>query len=64
MSRKHFEALAHELRRVRPAGRDDLENEQWIECCKAVATACRSVAPTFDREKFLKACGFPGELSL
>ena len=53
MTRKHFEALAAELRQVKSAN----AWETWIGCVEATATVCARFNPTFDRARFLTACG-------
>jgi hypothetical protein len=50
MSRKHFQALADELKAV---GAD-------LVTCQAVARACRQFNSNFDTYRFLKACGQEG----
>ncbi len=55
MTRKHFEALAHELKIQKPE--TDLGRAQWEYDCRAVANACAASNGRFDRGRFLRACG-------
>jgi hypothetical protein len=63
MTKKHFIALAQELKSVRPVtwmqkpvvGR--AEHSAWYEACNAVATACKRHNPAFDWQRFMDACG-------
>ena len=50
MTRKHFEALALEISKI-----PDRES-RWA-AYNAVATACESFNPKFDRSVFCHACG-------
>ncbi len=56
MRKKHFEAIAAALEFTRPSGGDALE--QWRSCVEAVTLAVATSNPAFDRERFLKACGY------
>ena len=49
MTRKHFEALAAEIRQIP----DKVAREQ---AARAVARACRQFNPNFDMSRFLAAC--------
>jgi len=55
MSRKHFIALANELRLMRPAP-DTLQAEQWMRDVRAIARACEKNSTTFKRARFIEAC--------
>jgi hypothetical protein len=64
MSKKHFIALAVELRDSRPFEEDDederivwIRRMQWNHDVKGVARACRVSHVNFDYDKFIKACG-------
>lgn len=50
MSKKHFKVLAEEISLI-----EDLD-ARW-EAAHAVVRACVRLAPNFDREKFVEACG-------
>lgn len=50
LTRKHFEALAVEIRQIP----DKVAREQ---AAYAVARACRQLNPHFDMARFLAACG-------
>lgn len=50
MTKKHFKILAEELLFIQ-----DLE-VRWV-AAEAVAQACVRLAPNFNREKFMEACG-------
>lgn len=69
MTRKHFNELAAELKHVKPDSKYceyDSDNPsfagcawmQWKKDCEAIADVCRRFHPAFDRERFLKACGY------
>jgi hypothetical protein len=67
LTRKHFAAIAAELKRQRPdaADKDAFERTPWEagtydEWCTVVlgmADVCRSFNPMFKRERFYDACG-------
>ncbi len=58
MTKKHFEALAFELKAERPGdGWDPNKRVQWELDVKAVASVAGRFNPAFDRGRFLKACG-------
>jgi hypothetical protein len=50
MSRKHFQALADEISKI---------EDKWARAAafNAVAAACESFNPLFDRVIFQRACG-------
>lgn len=62
MTKKHFKALAEELRGVRPEGEFSPQRQReflvWSRCIHAVEDVCREVNPRFDRERFRTACGY------
>ena len=60
MTKKHFEALALELKDCKPKGTDKQAEsfiEQWRRDCLAVAQVCSQFNPRFDWGYFLEACG-------
>lgn len=61
MTKKHFIALARELRAVMPT--DDANMlEQWGNDVMAVARACKASNPAFNTRAFVAACGVPNLL--
>ena len=62
MTRKHFEALAAELKRVGPAYWIDATSRDTVHMAaiQAVADVCARFNPNFDRARFLAACGVEG----
>ena len=50
MTRKHFEALAKNIRRI-------MDPHVRLNAALAVAAAGQEVKPRFDHETFYKACG-------
>lgn len=65
MSKKHFIALALELKHVRPVTLSQhptaialraVQDETWTLCVRAVANACERHALAFDRKRFIDAC--------
>jgi hypothetical protein len=67
MSRKHFQAIAEELRRQRPhlpfgyAASPDWERgayDEWATVVIGMADVLRSFNPGFKRDRFYAACGF------
>ena len=57
MTKKHFKALAEELRNTRPIG-TYIDRFQWQRDVNAVAKVCGMSNPNFDEDRFLTACGF------
>jgi len=72
LTRKVFEALAHELNQRRPSnphdhlsgyvlGWDmelyDAQLAMWHDMVEAVAQGLREANPRFDKDRFFKACG-------
>jgi hypothetical protein len=60
MQKRHFNALASNLRHVRPDAANDNSATAlcgWTQAVNAVADACRQFNPNFDRARFLAACG-------
>jgi hypothetical protein len=60
MSKKHFIRLASCLSDNQPVSSThhfDIALEQWQTDCRAIASACLTVNPRFDRQRFLTACG-------
>ena len=54
MTKKHFEALADALAKIRPpVWRTD---SPWNASVRAVADVCAEINPRFDRDKFVRAC--------
>ena len=70
MTKKHFDALAAEIRcqqpqvPVNPDGSYDhdttIRYRQWVLGAAMVADVCARFNPNFDRARFLKACGVEG----
>lgn len=63
MTRRYFEAIAKALSEVDDPGRPNADDYYcgWLDSCKAVADACASFNPSFDKKRFLGACGHPGD---
>lgn len=60
MTRKHFKALAEALLSEKPGSNwSPNKHVQWRLDCRAVASALKSLSPTFKPAVFLKACGLP-----
>ena len=57
MSKKHFIALAANLRSQCPENALPGIYEQWEADVSAVAEVCARFSPRFDRARFLAACG-------
>ncbi len=68
MSKKHFEALAARLHACKPGGENKYAStkakhvaqgrmEQWRDMVRAVASVCGTFNGSFDRQRFLTACG-------
>ena len=55
MTRKHFEALARELKARQPSTKD--QRIGWFQAVSAVMSAAEQFNPRFDRKKFYAACG-------
>jgi hypothetical protein len=64
VTRKHFIALASELKYRKPHTVPPMRWTDaiggWQAACEAVANAAGRFNPAFDRERFLKACGYYG----
>ena len=67
LSRKHFESIADGIKNLKLALIDrndfisrDLEcdNQPFIDMVDDMCYMCRKDNPNFDRDKFIKACGF------
>jgi len=68
MSRKHFQAIADELRRQRPDAADKNAfdrtpweagtYDEWATVVIGMADVLRSFNPGFKRDRFYAACGF------
>ena len=64
MTRKHFQAIADELASARPVeGSPDVKHawqahHTWKRICEQMASMLRTQNPNFDRERFLRACGY------
>jgi hypothetical protein len=54
MTRKHFNALAANLRHAKPANPDQFLG--WQAAVYAVCDACKAANPGFDRDRFMLAC--------
>ena len=65
MIRQHFARIAWGLRHCNPRHRGlDIASDgffwaeaQWLETVSAVADACAESNPSFDRDRFNRACG-------
>ena len=59
MSRKHFKALAAELKFTKPSpDKGDAAMIQWRSDVRAVSRVCDRMNPSFDAPRFLEACGY------
>lgn len=71
MTKMHFEGLAIALKHAKPENnqpkgfKDKLDTAihdtlvmQWKTDCEFIAEACKSFNPAFNKERFLKACGY------
>lgn len=64
MTRKVFNELAARLKHVKPersplSSCDNFcDGVQWRADVEAIADVCARFNPSFDRERFLKACGY------
>jgi hypothetical protein len=60
MTKKHFEALADALARIRPTSESEATFTQrlgaWSEVVSTVANVGQFHNPLFGREKFVRAC--------
>ena len=59
MTKKHFIALADELKDLEPQGKDYSNGDEfrgayntWKQCCYAIAGFCRSQNSNFNRERW------------
>ena len=65
MSKRHFEAIAYELRKQRPEPegfadpdrRQDCEFDLWRAIVVSMADVCYASNGRFDRERFYRAAG-------
>lgn len=57
MSRKHFVALAQQLRNVKPSTDEREQFAQWVRAVDAISAAARHFNPRFDANRFRVACG-------
>lgn len=58
MSRKFYERLAKEYKMATPgSSRDSSEYAIWIHMVYLTANTINELAGTFDKSRFLKACG-------
>jgi hypothetical protein len=57
MTRKHFEALAAALKNSKPTFPDHLATVQWKNDVSAIADACATINPNFDKDRFKAVCG-------
>ena len=56
MTRKHFEAIAADLKRQADYA-NDVEYGAILDVCLALSHTFKEFNPAFDRDRFLKACG-------
>lgn len=59
MSKKHFEALAEAVRKLRAESTDGV-NVNVNHVAGELAKVCLNANPRFDALYFLEACGVPG----
>jgi hypothetical protein len=57
MSRKHFEALAKEIKSSLAAATDTAARMAVVELAGRIARVCSDHNPNFDDRRFLVACG-------
>lgn len=58
MSRKHFQAIANELKYIKPDPDDGIHvMAQWRVTVTVMADVCSQFNSAFDRQRFLDACG-------
>lgn len=55
MQKRHFEALALQLKYERPPSQSAAKSYQWEKDVKAVARACFN--SKFNKDRFIEACG-------
>ena len=60
MPRKHYKIIAEALAESKPQSKISLsvELETWMSVVLTVAAHLRAANANFDRDKFLKACGY------
>lgn len=64
MTRKHFKLIAEALKDSEPSPSFfesgaifDEAKAQWIRSCKSVASVLGQTNPSYDKNRFLDACG-------
>ena len=65
LSRKHFEAIADGIQHLAVAhtrGELEFDKQPLVDFIDDMCYMCRQDNPNFDRDKFIKACGFPDGL--
>tara|TARA_R110002050_G_scaffold162254_1_gene292129 strand:+ start:362 stop:580 length:219 start_codon:yes stop_codon:yes gene_type:complete len=64
LSRKHFEAIAEHINHLMNCNFANLEfdKEPFIDFVEDMIYMCKQDNPNFDRDKFIKACGFENGL--
>lgn len=58
MTRKHYEKLAQALNNTKPLPEWGAEMDQWRTTVVAICEDMGTFNPNFDKERFLKACGY------
>jgi len=62
MSRRFYERLAKEYKQATPGvSKDSAEYAVWLHMVYLTANTINELAGTFDKSRFLKACGLTGE---
>jgi len=57
MSRKHFKALAEELRTIKPQTTQRERFAMWLIAVDAACATCRQFNARFNADRFRTACG-------
>ena len=57
MTRKHFKAIAEQLRTIKPQTTEREQLAMWQRAVDAACVACRQFNPRFNADRFRTACG-------
>lgn len=57
MTRRHFKALAEQLRTIKPANDDRERFAMWTRAVDAAIATCRQFNARFNADRFRTACG-------